>query len=248
MVCKVLGYYGLLDPNGGWQNLSEVQGLLNFSWTSDEEVSFVTPCTDEKETYQTVAFELSDGRRSAERGERCERWDDVGRGQISKARQAEAQVFVADRCLDPLQSSNGEPLVLINGLCKVQLPFFWSSVAGGLVLTACFGLHSRARAALFAPAEAESGRVQGFGAPVNSPCTRSSILRRAHVSTAARTGEFSGYVAQCMEPSGRCLGWDRANLASKCGDAYFGDFCALCAPGYWCHNYIGRQLHRAMTT
>ena len=92
-VCEVLRHHGLLA--GQWHNLPKVHGLLNFTWVSDEQLEFVTPCISEADIgYTTVVVELPDGRRSATTS-------DVADGIIAKTAQAAAELLIGDRCIEP---------------------------------------------------------------------------------------------------------------------------------------------------
>jgi hypothetical protein len=102
-ICKVLEYYGLLE--GQWANLPKVQGLLNFTWVSESEVSFITPCVRESSVgYATVSIELQDGRKSA-------MLHDVADGILSDDEQFPAQLYLGDKCMVP-------GVFLWNGVCR----------------------------------------------------------------------------------------------------------------------------------
>ena len=103
-VCKVLEYYDLLD-GPPWDNLPNVTGLFNFSWVSEREFAFVTPCVPQGDIgYKTVEIELTDGRASATPA-------DVTSGIVDEAFQSRAELLVSDKCM-------GGDEFLIKGECR----------------------------------------------------------------------------------------------------------------------------------
>jgi hypothetical protein len=102
-LCKILQHHGLLS--GQWQNLFKVRGLLNFTWVSETEMSFVAPCIREEEIgYKTILIELPDGRKSATQA-------DVIDGIIEEEQQDLAELLVVDKCVEP-------GYVLLLGECR----------------------------------------------------------------------------------------------------------------------------------
>jgi hypothetical protein len=92
-MCELFRHHGLLS--GQWQNLPKIQGLLNFTWVSEQQIEFVTPCIRSKEFgYFTVMVELADGRQSATKR-------DVEDGIIARDNQAMAEILIGEKCIQP---------------------------------------------------------------------------------------------------------------------------------------------------
>ena len=81
-----------------------MSGLLNFTWTSESSLSFVTPCHPQPQKYALVSIEIPDGRMSAVA-------EDFQLGHLSQKAFENAQLYFADTCVEA-------GTVLIQGECR----------------------------------------------------------------------------------------------------------------------------------
>jgi hypothetical protein len=177
-VCRVMQYYGLLE--GDFENLPKVQGLFNFTWVSESELSFVTPCVlqaDSEHQYKAVSVELTDGRPSASAS-------DVALDIISEESQFASQVYVTALCVE------GQA-VLANGKC-VSCAEGAECPGGGRIW----------------PTEGHFnlGELSGFVASCSEPSEVRCLGGRVSKCGVGYTGEFcAACSANYFEDGGYCI-------------------------------------------